>query len=617
MANSAFPASPTVGDRHRVDPSGPLREWTGNVWKLVRPSVHRQNVSGAATVNVASRDAVELAMTGNLTSVAFTGWQADSSLLQQVRIIVKQDNVGGKTFAWNGVAGVWLESPPDVSALSLTKNDTVLEFRATTIDGGATVKLEPIGVEYTMPCLFAVCDEFDVPAASAGGSVIINHTLSIVGSVELIDQTTGRRVSANWWQTASVPSNPIRIDFAAAHTAGRYKVRIVGQQLNSCNLEASASQWDTLEFSAVNAATLKATVSWVGPADGVEWDWGDGVVQTPSSNVELSHAYAPNYSGTVKLRWRKGTAITKLDLRGIAAWRLVADVSDLPPDLTILNTASTGTAITGSVSDLPRRLTSLSMTSNTNTAITGPASDLPRSLTAIGLNGTKSAITGPASDLPTGLTVMSLVSTTSAIAGATTTLPTGLTLLQLAATDSAISGPVSGLPAGLSTLSLSNTLSTMTGATADLPVGMVSLTVQSSNVAISGPAASLPTGMTVLNVGASPSVLSGSIADYPTGLLQLGISATASTVSWPSAGLLQSINALLELNLAAGGTGLTAADVNRALVDMVNANRTPTGVRIINVGGVRNAPPDSTSGGLDGVAAIATLVGRGWTVTTR
>ena len=64
---------------------------------------------------------------------------------------------------------------------------------------------------------------------------------------------------------------------------------------------------------------------------------------------------------------------------------------------------------------------------------------------------------------------------------------------------------------------------------------------------------------------------------------------------------------------------MTAADVNHILVDFVTiATSNPTGWDsiVLNIGGT-NANPDTTSGGYDGLAAIATLTGLpyNWTIT--
>jgi hypothetical protein len=55
---------------------------------------------------------------------------------------------------------------------------------------------------------------------------------------------------------------------------------------------------------------------------------------------------------------------------------------------------------------------------------------------------------------------------------------------------------------------------------------------------------------------------------------------------------------------------LTQAAVDAILADLVAANRT-TGTRVLNLGGTGNATPSA-----GGLADKATLVSRGWTVTT-
>ena len=55
---------------------------------------------------------------------------------------------------------------------------------------------------------------------------------------------------------------------------------------------------------------------------------------------------------------------------------------------------------------------------------------------------------------------------------------------------------------------------------------------------------------------------------------------------------------------------LTEAAVDAILADFVAANKT-TGTRVLNIGGTGNATPSAT-----GLTDKATLVSRGWTVTT-
>ena len=61
--------------------------------------------------------------------------------------------------------------------------------------------------------------------------------------------------------------------------------------------------------------------------------------------------------------------------------------------------------------------------------------------------------------------------------------------------------------------------------------------------------------------------------------------------------------------------GMTSAQVNKILVDLdTNSSSSFTG-RSINLSGT-NAAPDATSGGLDGLSARASLITKGFTVST-
>jgi hypothetical protein len=69
-----------------------------------------------------------------------------------------------------------------------------------------------------------------VPAVTAGGFVTIDHPFTIVGSVELVNLTSGRCVRADWLHvTPTDPSSNIQIEFSAAWAAGTWVARITGQ----------------------------------------------------------------------------------------------------------------------------------------------------------------------------------------------------------------------------------------------------------------------------------------------------------------------------------------------------------------------------------------------------
>jgi len=105
--------------------------------------VLRQNITGAATVDVTNREAAELTLTGNVTGLTMTGFEADTTQLQRVRVIIRQDATGGRTFATGGITGgVWPGTAPTIT--NTAANGISLQFWASTIDGGTTILLEPI-----------------------------------------------------------------------------------------------------------------------------------------------------------------------------------------------------------------------------------------------------------------------------------------------------------------------------------------------------------------------------------------------------------------------------------------------------------------------------------------
>lgn len=76
------------------------------------------------------------------------------------------------------------------------------------------------------------------------------------------------------------------------------------------------------------------------------------------------------------------------------------------------------------------------------------------------------------------------------------------------------------------------------------------------------------------------------------------------------------INAGFSTQLILTNMNLTAADINKYLVDAdTNSSFTADAWRVFTATGV-NAAPDTTSGGFDGVAARASLIAKNWTVNT-
>lgn len=95
------------------------------------------NITGAASTSVAAAGSLELTLTGNLTSLTFTGWPVG---YHRVRVTVVQDATGGRTFTPTTITGTWVAPPADPKVT--TANSVQAQFYALSTDGGATVWLE-------------------------------------------------------------------------------------------------------------------------------------------------------------------------------------------------------------------------------------------------------------------------------------------------------------------------------------------------------------------------------------------------------------------------------------------------------------------------------------------
>lgn len=185
-------------------------------------TVHRADISGHATLDVATASAAILTLTSDVLSLDLVGW--DQILFQTVRVSIVQDNVGGHSFGWPYVAGDWTRPLP--SRLPTAADSTVLEFWATSDSN--KVALDPVGVidvgTHTI--------EIEVPAGEAGAEALLAHGMTAVGSVTVVDQATGAFLLAQVRQADADPAGPVRITFAEAHTAGQYTARITGETTN-------------------------------------------------------------------------------------------------------------------------------------------------------------------------------------------------------------------------------------------------------------------------------------------------------------------------------------------------------------------------------------------------
>jgi len=569
-------------------------------------TVTREDATGGYVLNVTGHDAAELTLVGDVSPLSFTGWDpAADNKAQRIRVKVLQDATGGRVFDWRQTEGVWAETLGDLSTVG---GDTSVQFDVVTLDGGTTISLEPVGVQYgALNCpVVTAAPEADIPA---GNNVDIAHNFDMVTSVILIEQATGDYVLPKWSQLGAAPDAPVSIMFAPDALAGEYKARITGSAPFNCTPSTVVSQWQTLNFAAVAASTLNVIVEYVGTPTDVQFVWGDGTVTNPASGGTDSHTYGAAYTGAVQLRWRTSVDITRINMLGQPEWGLNVGVSDLPSTLTRLQIDGTASTLSGGTADLPRTLTILDAF-NTPASIIGNAADLPTGMTTLRANNSNSNIQDPTGgNLPAGLTSLLLSNTGSNIGG--TTLPAGLTNVQIDETNSTLTIAAAALPAGLTVFAAFLTQVAVTGTGLELPVGLTSFQTHQSNTVITSATTDLPAGLTRLRLDVGDSIISGPADQAPAGLLTFTLAMTPSTVTWPTS-FAPAINTALDLSYsAASAGGLTQTEIDQLLADMVAAAVTPVGSQELTLDGPVNAAP-SAAGLLD----AATLTTNGWNVVT-
>lgn len=112
-------------------------------------TVARENISGAATFDVAGHDAAVLTLTGDVTSLAWSGWVNDTNLYQRVHVTIVQDATGGRAFDVDAVSGVWRGRKP--TGQSSEAGAVVHQFWASTSDAGTLVYLDAVDAEFVDP----------------------------------------------------------------------------------------------------------------------------------------------------------------------------------------------------------------------------------------------------------------------------------------------------------------------------------------------------------------------------------------------------------------------------------------------------------------------------------
>ncbi|MGH1490586.1 MAG: hypothetical protein ACRBK7_14545 [Acidimicrobiales bacterium] len=565
-------------------------------------TVVRENIAGAFSLDVSGHGAAELTLTGD-ASLTLTGWDADTTLYQRLRVQIVQDGTGGHSFDWANTNGHWTEFPADSALLDSQPGDTSLQFYAITTDGGATVWLEPIGLAYTMGCLYAQTVEADIPATSAGGSALVGHSFAIVGSVDLIRQSDNRRVAADWRHVASEPSSDVEIDFSFAVAAGDYKVRMTGQSSTPCVLSVSSSPWVSLVLSTDAALSLSPRLDFIGATGDVQWLWGDG--STPedvTSGAEQTHTYGAAYSGNVTLRHRPGVTITRFDSPS-DRWNFNTSTIAALTGLTYLRLD--GTQVSGDVGAWAG-LTGLTYLNASSTSVSGNVGQLATltGLTELWLSA--SSVDGDIGQLTTMSALDSLyLNSTSASGdvGSLAAIP-GIGTIQLS--DSSASGDVAPLAAitGLRSFRVNNT-----AVNGDVVAfnGMTTLVaVQAQNTGITGNIDSFNTNTLLSILEVNNTAIAGSVSLLNTlGSLTIFRANNTSVTGDPSVVSTASAATLTTFVYLFVGVLPTGPQLDQVITDLAGAASINGTLSIAGT----NPPITNTAG-------VTTLQGRGWTVAT-
>ncbi len=218
------------------------------------------------------------------------------------------------------------------------------------------------------------------------------------------------------------------------------------------------------------------------------------------------------------------------------------------------------------------------------------------------------------------------ITSTSGVSFSLSSLPAGMTFLNCSGSNT-VSGRLSSLPAGMTTFSCSgsNTVSgslsslpsvmtgfncygsnTISGNLSSLPSVMTSFNCTGSNT-ISGNLSSLPSVMTTFNCSGSNTV-SGSLSSLPAGMTLFSCSGANTVSDYTTKSWANNQQKVYLVPVGAGG--LATAEIDQLLIDLSVAGGTWASSKEIYLKGT-NAARSAASD-----AAVATLVGKGVTVTT-
>lgn len=145
--------SGTELELYNADGTAPLAQFGNN-------DVLSASITGAASESIAGGSALDLTLTGDVTSLALTGWTAGS--FQRIRVQVVQDGTGGHAFDWRDVTGTWAAEHTDPT--DTTAGAVMAQFYAVSTDGGTTVWLEPVNPTPTADALVENSAEASTPS---------------------------------------------------------------------------------------------------------------------------------------------------------------------------------------------------------------------------------------------------------------------------------------------------------------------------------------------------------------------------------------------------------------------------------------------------------------------
>ena len=600
----AFPAAPADGDQHTEGAITYQYSTADLTWIKIDPeeTVAREDITGAATFDVAGHSAADLRLTGPVSDLSFTGWDTSTELLQEVLITLIQDTTGGHTFDWAALNGVWTETPPD-PLTKLAPDDTSLQFWVRTRDGGASLEFEPVGISYNAgSCPTVAMTSFTTPAVvNAGDTVNLAHTFTTFGDAVLYDTTTGRKVMADLIRaTPTDPASAISIEFAGAHPAGQFHVVAWGETADGCppNLEVGWATWVTTTLQMAASTTVNTVFQHDGALGDVQIipEFGAAPIDV-TSGAPVGHTYAAAYTGPVTLRWQPGVTVTTMNDGPTDRWAF--DVANLPREMTRVEINSEN-SVTGDIGSLPPTLDTLDIRgSNT---ISGDVATMPATMTSFTLRGDNST-SGLVSAVPAALTRYDNRgnnTTSGDIAG----LPAGLTYYGNLGNNTTF-GDVSTLPAGLQTY-VNEGSNTTSGDVGMMPAGLETYVNEGSNTT-SGNVGTLPTAIEVFS-NSGLNTTSGDIGVLPATVISY-VNRGANTATL--AGAFNAPPGLRSFeHRPAVGNGLSPAQVDTVLAAVDALGTAGSSLHKVDLTGDNAAPTAA------GLVSAANLTGRGWSIIT-